>query len=415
MIDIQYGKLFTLEILHRWFNSRLCNDFSIVPSQATIPVLNGYRIVTKQYANDLYAGIQLGSPAMTGSPPGPHPFIPPAADMQLTFFGQLRNNLFFNYTNLPSKYPPGKIYYFTNRNNNTASSKIPSDKTAVNRNFLSCLLAYDNTATYSPGSLVTAGDGTVFLNISTSTGVAPAAGAHWMAVDTTDHGQYVSEADALTWLPSLSTWSFPAPQSSVVITVHGYNAATSDYTGLILSTTVSLPSPLPFFTLDLTSLPAGKYHLSIKGNAQPTADDLWIYINDELKSTNTFCVIDLFNDDGIPNAYQLLDVSGSLLSPLYSIYFPNRYSIWKYVLASGANGVITDKNGVFGFPSSAASTIFSLSPIPLSEAPQNFSLTIGAASPVTHLSCPSPERLVTYQPNPPAGDIYACSEIYLNH
>lgn len=393
MIDVKYGMLFTIELLHKYFTSQLCKDFTIIPSGQTQNVLKGNRIVVKQYDNTLYAGIQMDK-ALTATP-----FIIPPATAQLTFFLQLRTNLFINYTNLPPTLQNNKIYYFTNRNVNPANSK----------NFISLPLLYDNTRQYSPGDLVTDPSGTVYQSILTGSGNTPSAATSnfWMIID---KNQYFSERDALTWMPSISTYTFPSPQTSMTVNVSGYNPAAKNYTSSVLSTTTQFKSALPSYTLDLSILPPGKYYLSVNGGPlQP------IYLNNEFSTNRPFAVIDLFNDSSIAAPYALLNGTNQLTSPIYSIYFLNRYSIWKYILPTPETGIITDSSHVYKFTATAAGTIYSLQPIPLTEQFLPLSLKIGVTPPYTPIACPSPERLVTYQPNPPLGDTYNCSEIYLNY
>ncbi len=175
MTETKFGKLFTLQLLHKYFADGACNDFIITASQQTQRVLNGNKIIAKQYGSKLFAGVQVD---LSNGKPMP---VPPVG-MQLTFFMQLNNVFFFNYTNLSSPWPSGKLYYFTNRNDNVQNST----------NFLSQFIAYDNAKTYKPGDLATDGAGTVFQAIRTSNGVSPAAGNFWLAID---GNQYLSEAD----------------------------------------------------------------------------------------------------------------------------------------------------------------------------------------------------------------------------
>ncbi len=397
MIDIQFGTLFSFELLHRYFSNRLCNDFSIVPSQKTVVAMSGYRVVAKQYGNVLYAGIQTTKKLVAGIVKL-QPFINPAPDAQYTFFLQLNHDLFFNYTNLPSTYTRGKIYYFTNRNANAANGK----------NFLSQPVTYNNSQNYIPGDMAADSSGMVYECILSVTGKTPSAAnsQYWMAID---KNQYFSEADVLQWMPSISSFPFTGPQSSVSVMVLGYDPAAGTYTRAVYSLNISFQTPALSFTLDLSVLSPGKYKLTVNAISQ------WIYLNDELNSSKAFAVVDLFNDSSLATGYQLLDGSGYLLSPLYTMYFLNRYSIWKYVIASGNTGLITDTASVFSFTTPAASTIYSKTPLPLSEQALALTITIGTATPVGPIACPSFERLVTYQPNPPAGDVFNCSEIYLNY
>jgi hypothetical protein len=393
-MELQYEILFTVELLHKFFADQLCPDFSITPSQLTMQVMNGHRMVAKSSQNQFFAAIQTASPAM--------PFIPPEEGTQMTFFLTLRNPLFFNYTNLPTSYPPGKLYYFTNRNTNGGN----------NRNFLSAPLPYDSARTYSPGDLALNATGTVFETMRTNTGTPPPAdnvtSNFWMQVDlATARNRYTSEADALQWLPSRSTYSFNTPQSSSVTQVWAYDPATRDYTRSVLSQTIPYTVPVPAFTLDLTALPPGKYKLSVNGALQN------IYINDELTGAGALAVIEVFQDSSLAPAYQLLDGGGKLLSPLYSVFFLNRSTIWKYLSAGGVIASVTDNANIYQFaaPDPATNSVVSATPIPLNEAALSLNLKIGSQN-YSPIECASPQRLVsTVQ----SGDTYACSEIFLNY
>jgi hypothetical protein len=390
----QYEILFTVELLHKFFADQLCPDLSIAPSQLTTQVMNGHRVLTKSCNHQLSAAIRTDSPGT--------PFIAPGPGMQMTFFLTLRNPLFFNYTNLPTAYTSGKLYYFTNRNANASSGK----------NFLSTPTPYDPAKTYAPGDLALNATGTVFQATRTNTGTAPpadnAASTSWMQIDTAAaRNRYSSEADALQWLPSRSTYTFPTPQSSSVTQVWAYDPVSHDYTDSVLSQTIPYPKPLPSFTLDLTSLSPGKYKLSVNGAVQN------IYINDELTGTNVLAVIEVFQDSSIVPAYQLLDPGGKLRSPLYSVFFLNRATIWKYRSAGGVIASVTDNTNIYQFaaPDPATNSVASAAPIPLNETALSLSLKIGSQT-YSPIECASPQRLVsTVQ----SGDTYACSEIFLNY
>src|SRR3569833_449633 len=234
MTETRFGKLFTLQLLHKYFADGACNDFTVTPSAQTQRVLNGNKLVTKQYGSKLFAGVQVD---LTSGMPIP---VPPMG-LQLTFFMHLNNVLFFNYTNLPSPWSAGKMYYFSNWNDNVQNSK----------NFLSQFIAFDNTKTYQPGDLATDGAGIVFQSIRTSSGVAPAPGSFWAEIDA---DQYLSETDAVQWMPTLSTYKFTSLQPSVAVDVWGYNAAAHDYSSSIISTTIPFGKPAISFTLTLKAL-----------------------------------------------------------------------------------------------------------------------------------------------------------------
>lgn len=391
MTTINYSYFFRVELLHQYFANGLCNDFAITPSGFTQSILRGNKLLFKQYGNKLFTGVEVSDANV--------PVIVPANSLQLTFFLTLNNPLFCNYTNMPFTAPAGKVYYFTNRNVNTGNEKT----------FLSLPVPYDDAQAYHPGDIVTDDSGTTFRCISSCTGVAPTIANidNWMMIGA---NHYVSEADALQWIPSVSTYNFTTPQPGAAIEVLGYHLTDKTYTSNVLSANIPFAQSSKSFTLNLSALPPGKYKLSVNGNEQ------WIYINDELAVKPVFAVIDIFNDAGLDAAYALLN-GNVLQSPLYSIHFLNRATIWKYVLNRTSKGQITISD--FDFPETDASVIVSHSPIPLSEKPLVVSLKLGTVNniPVTPLTmndvaCPSPHKLTQHTNGP---DTYACSEIFLNY
>ncbi|WP_183564920.1 hypothetical protein [Mucilaginibacter sp. SP1R1] len=387
MVDVNFGNLFVIELLHSYYKDQLCPDFTIFVSDATLSVINGSRIIAKQYNNQLFAGVNC-----TGNISPLKPFIAIDEGLQLTFFMQLNNPIFFNFTNLSSTVP-GKVYYFSNRNNNVSNGK----------NFLSSKIAiYNGANTYLPGDLAADGSGAIYRAIAGSTSAHQfnlTNGDHWVKIDT---NQYLSEIDGLQWLPSLSTYRFDAPQSSAVISVQGYDTVAATYTKVLISKTIAFSNPVLSFVLDLTTLQPGKYLLTVNGKQQ------WIYINDELNGDKVFAVIDIFNEAA---SGKLVDGNGALINPVprFSINFLSRATIWKYILASNNAGNINDTANLYQF-ANPASVITSLTPIPLSNRPLDFKLTLNNQD-YSPIACADPQRLATITKG---ADTYPCSEIYLN-
>ncbi len=381
MTSIQYNPLFTLELLHKFYANGACIDFTIQPSAQTAFLLRGNNIIAKQYQHELYTGIEVNTTA--------NPFILPAEGAQFTFFLQLNNPAFFNYTNLPASFPRNKIYYFTNRNINSNNGK----------SFLSQPTPYNNTKNYKPGDIATTPGGVTFRAIRSNHNITPAPGNDWLEIDA---NRYLSDNDILTLLPSVSTYPFVVPQLTATIEVKGYNTIASDYSALVISKTISFIQAVNSFTLDLSSLQSGKYVLTVNGAEQ------MIYINDEIQKNKAFAVIDLYNDNTLPDDYRMFDGT-TLRSPFYSIFFLNRATIWKYTLLS-TNGTVSDLAGIYHF-SSLPHTASSLSPIPLSEKALNLKLNIGTQE-YSPIACASPQRLARFST---ATDTYDCSEIFLNY
>ena len=386
MVDITYGVLFQIELLHRYYRQLACPDFQIVPSPSTKALLAGQQMVAKQYGHRLYAGVQVKDEK-------PFPLL--ADNLVFTFFLYLENPLFFNYTNLPLAHPAGKIYYFTNRNSTAANGK----------NFLSMnVQSFSATKSYLPGDLAIDGSGVVYAAIRTKESDNPVAfpnPGYWIQ---TDINRYMSERDALLWLPSLSTYRFSSPQTSAAIQVRGYNNATGNYTTVVYTQTLNFGGNVASFPLDLSALPQGKYELSVNGEKQ------LIYLNDELGEPKPFAVIEITHEPTLPAANKLLDADLKLLSPVYTVAFLNRFTLWKYLLRSGLNGTITDAAGVYHF-SGPGNIVFSSVPIPLSERALNLTLHIGPRE-YTRIACATPERLSICTRD---SVDYSCSEIFLNN
>jgi len=404
MTSISYGNFFKVELLHKYFANNISNDFVVTPSVLTQSLLNGNKMLAKQYGNTLYSALQVDDLGKA--------FLTPSNNLQLTFFLYLNNAAFFNYTNLPSVYQPGKLYYFTNRNNNVSNGK----------NFISQSIVFGNTTTYHPGDLAPDANGVMFECVSSCTGIVPsnANSTNWMPID---KNRYTSESDALQWMPSVSTFTFSTAQASAAIQVFAFNTANGTFTTSILSKTITFGQSTKSFTLDLSVLRPGKYRLVINNASQ------FIYINDELGAKPAFAVIEIFNDSTLPVVYKLL-TGTTLNSPLYSINFLNRATIWKYMLNSGSKGNITvnppdnppnsppDTQPVFNFPGPSANVIVSGSPIPLSETALNISLALTTVNNkpvnvnINDIACASPQMLTSFSKGP---DNYACSEIHLNY
>ncbi|MGN6212405.1 hypothetical protein [Parafilimonas sp.] len=391
MISINYSYFFRIELLHKYFANNLCNDFIITPSAETQAAIKGNKMLAKQYGNTLYTALQTDDDNKA--------FMVPSDKLQLTFFMQLNSGLFYNYTNLPSVFKPGKLYYFSNRNNNAVNGK----------KFISQSVLYDNNKDYVPGDIAIGG-GTIYQCIKGCKNVTPsdANDTNWMKID---KNQYVSEQDAVQWMPSISTYTFETLQPDVTIDAWAFNLADNAFSHHVISESIAFKDPAKQFKLDLSSLAPGKYKLKINSNEQ------FIYINDALSARPVFGVIEIFNDSSIAPPYQLLN--GDVLnSPVYTINFLNRATIWKYILKNTSKGKITITPAGFDFPATASDVIISQSPIPLNETPLNVSLALTVVDndnvniTVPDVACPSPSRLTSFTNGP---DKYACSEVFLNH
>lgn len=127
--SIKYKPLFKVDILHNYFLNRGVDEFSamsdsekskqldfyeissvlnILPTPKTLQILNGHNLVFKT-TND---GFQVWC-KVTGNSDN-IPFISLDDDLDFTFLIQLKDSIFYNYTNLKLE-NAGKLYYFSNR------------------------------------------------------------------------------------------------------------------------------------------------------------------------------------------------------------------------------------------------------------------------------------------------------------
>lgn len=182
------------------------------------------------------------------------------------------------------------------------------------------------------------------------------------------------------------------------------------YTGTALGsqnfTFAGLQNSVP---VDLSALDTGKYVLSITGQTPYT-----VYYCSDFTGNNYCGVIDIFNDSTVPAAYRIFNkTTKKFTSPAFQISFPDRPTIWKYILLNGTTGSITDTASVYTF-AGGANILTSTGAIPLNQKPLSLQLTYSGDTgpPVKNIPCATAERLAAKDAS--SGPYYY-SEIYLNY
>lgn len=158
--SVKYKILFKVNVLHHFFLNKGitefstmsgadkekqldvfdCNAvFSIVPTRLTQEKLNGHNLVFKNSTT----GITVWSKVSDND--NQVPFIAFDTELSFTFLIQLKDPLFYNYTNLKLE-NADKFYYFSNRRLNTESVLFPlislaGDNITIDENFI---LSADN-------------------------------------------------------------------------------------------------------------------------------------------------------------------------------------------------------------------------------------------------------------------------------
>lgn len=145
--SIQYKELFRVNILHRYFldkgtaEFRTMDDseqakqldtykflsiFTLVPSRETWQKLNGHNLVFKT----LNSGFTVWSKVSESD--DSEPYISLNDDLDFTFLIQIRDSVFYNYTDLKLE-NSGKLYYLSNRRLESEPNNFPLlDKTGGN-------------------------------------------------------------------------------------------------------------------------------------------------------------------------------------------------------------------------------------------------------------------------------------------
>lgn len=159
--SIKYTALFQVNILHHYYLNKGVEEFAsmseidknkqldsfdlnpvfnIIPTQKTQQELKGHNLVFKT----INTGFTVWS-KVTGNNNNV-PFISFDDDLNFTFLIQLKDSIFYNYTNLKLK-NAGKIYYFSNRKLSTESGSFPlinksGDNNSIDESFV---LSNDST------------------------------------------------------------------------------------------------------------------------------------------------------------------------------------------------------------------------------------------------------------------------------
>ena len=137
---ISYKPFFSLNILHGYFLDKGVLPFdtldaptqasilqaydarsflSIKPSEETIRLLKGHHMVARSNKNGLTVGISAVEAAGKWKPE-----LVPSSTLKLTFFLEVTDPLFYNYTNLPLYTHQNQVYYFSNQVVNDHGSSL---------------------------------------------------------------------------------------------------------------------------------------------------------------------------------------------------------------------------------------------------------------------------------------------------
>ena len=404
-----YKILFSIELLHDFYSSGLCKDFEWEPAPDCLRLLQNYKLLLKDTGHTLL---------VLAKTEGDKPVIPLADDIRWRFYLRLKTGNFYTYTNWNERITGNRKFWATNLSGNENNHNGQQDLLLTVP-----LAAYNNTAAYSRGQMVTAA-GTIYESILVN---EPDGGnnkplndaAFW--INTGSGRQFATAQDVLSSTGSLFRVMLTAASTTVTTTFRRFDPATNNFTIKAKEDSIQHfgEQPVEQVSIDTAGLPPGRYQLTV--NDIPYI----VYIDPQLAGGNYWGVAEIHHHSALSSAFKVLDQNGVMRSPRYKVRFRNRSTLWKYILRSGNgdNRLIEDKDDppafVFEAPAGDMQAFISTRPIPVTEQPRtSFQL-------VKPLDNNNRKILLPVLPNPRLdvlreatrttnGPKYFASEIYLN-
>lgn len=388
-MNTAYRILASVTLQHDYYTDGRCHDLEIVPSAATVAALKGAGIRTKMVDNVLLLLVKVNE---TGKP-----FITLPQGLKLTFYLQLVNTNFVNFTNIP--YQPGDtIFYFTN---------LYKHKIATTRYLDKPLPAYSNSNSYTIGTMVRDGANNVFEALKpVSNGNHSTNDTNWWYKRAGQH--YVHPGDTIV----ISDGRFEAqvmPARTFDISLFAMDNSTQQY-----DVPAGIPQHFEFaenqdrLEVDVKGIPPGKYRIMINGQEQ------YMFIDPAACYQRVSGVIELYNIFPSGSDFGWLDNNGKPKAGDYVIRFANRLVIWKYIVHSEQLTGVEDTDLPNAFTAAAQPLQFvSVNPLPMQQKTvKTIQLMKGSHIAAAKLANPSPLSIGTYTDG--SNNTYYCAEMYLN-
>lgn len=368
LFNVRYEPLCVVELQHEYYINKTFADFSLQPSPATATLMRQYGLLLKQIDNKLYLLVQTEQMR-------PKRIL----DKSLcwSFYVYSKNEYLTNFTNIRLDSFRQHIYHFSNLHDNMRES---------NPYLTRPIATHDPKATYCLGDWVQTKDGKYWEAIAPDTQrQSPTDGSeYWQACTTNVPCATFLDRIALRSTNELFNQAQSAPA------VWGLSPTKNTY-------------EQPRNAQQLNE--GGALCRLSTGGKQP---DTWAYVDDLAWRQSPFAVIDIHHHPALSAKNALIDNSGQLCSPNYTIRFGNRSTLWRYLLYNKTADMLQDKTTQYQFNKISESEFVSRRPIPLSQEPIR-SLMLQIPIFGTFNPLPNPNF---YQITPQEGKIY--SNIHLN-
>jgi len=398
-----YKILFTFTLRHDYYTNKACNDFTIKPTPDCIQLLNQYHLIYRQAGNKVI----ILTPAENG-----RPFIEISPGIVFRFYLFCENVYFPHFTNWDQDDYTSKKFYATNQYNNFSEA---------NRYLTIPLKGYDDKVSYHQGNLVVNAQKEInecLQENPAGTKSKPLSDKNFWRQLADNKTQYCTTDNLVDFTQNLLPLVLI---QDAKIKVDAFDNAKGDFKRSILD---HIADKLNETTKIFSSLPAGRYKLTINGNERI------IYHDPDPFAKRTWGILEIHHDDDLLKEMQILDAGKLLidkddetkLTPQnFIIHFRNRSVLWKYNLRlmkddysisdSSANKMSFEKK---------ESAFISKDPIPFSEEPiKTFVLKKDSTALIDVLKNPAFYKLNSFEKPDPADAQkkkmikYLCSEMYL--
>lgn len=382
--------LFSIEVLHAFFNTGRWSQVEILPSPETEMLLRQNECTTRLVDNELLVIAKTDNDGKL--------YHIPDLYSKFSFLLVPQSPGYLNYTNFPFAKLSTPVFRFHNQNANESAGKHFITKWIGN---------YTSTVSYLPGDFVKAADGKIYESIakndSGAGSVVPndAVAASKKAWVLQGDAQFVSTGDTsekflgIEYPLELSKGIFNF-QTSVKRKEHAINAyalhpESGLYEKIVLSITLRFDVDADLVQVDLRQLTSGCYRL------QANTDTRFIYLTTDKSPDGLPLFIDIFN---LPAAdpQSFVDAAQKPKRTKFTISFAARRVLWRYKTRTDTINNIQDTDGNFTFKTDGLRKFISEKPIPFSEAAQKtFVAKSGTLNIVSPLPNPQPDRLLEKQ------------------
>lgn len=421
-----YKILFSVDMLHEYYQSVFCRDFSIVPSPATAALLKGnqllYRFINHQLI--VLTKVNPGTPGINPDPDKDKVISKLSANACLRFYLVLNNPHFFTITQANQRNFSTHKYYLNNLSGNQFNNLL----------FLSKPLPAFNMGTaYHTADLVSQGANS-FECLADHSNEPLTNNAFWFQRGAF---QYPTTQDNIRIIPTICNYQVETTDAAMVFTIRAFTLNKTNNTAF----DVEVPLLHPQITndentrqvqLNLSGLNPGRYRITINDKNLHNEDA--VYVDDNMYATQAAGVIEIYNHLPAVNAFALYTANDKTKDePLnnkpnwlkYIIRFANRQAIWKYIaLRKSLSDISLNPNPMnYDFastpfpppplPSRDADIFLSNKPIPISESPPAFKLEVLGGINGESPPAPSPDPQQTGMLVQHNNDFYF--NIYLNY